>query len=57
VLFGLGPPIMPPKPLPYGKLYASGHHRALLDCLLTSETVAEARDRSHQRFAEAGLPF
>jgi hypothetical protein len=57
VLFELGPPIEPPKPLPYGKLYASGYHRALLDCLLTSETVVEARDRSYQRFADAGLRF
>ena len=58
VLFELGPPIEPPQPLPYGpKFYASGYHRALLDCLLTSATVAEARDRSHQRFADAGLPF
>lgn len=55
--FELGPPIAPPQPLPYGKLYAPGHHRALLDCLLTSATVAEARDRSHARFAAAGIPF
>lgn len=56
-LFTLGPPIKPAQPVPYGKLFAPGYHRALLDCLLTSATVAEARDRSQQRFAEAGLPF
>ena len=55
--FKLGPPIIPAQPVPYGKLYAPGHHRALLDCLLTSATVAEARDRSHGRFAAAGIPF
>jgi hypothetical protein len=56
-LFELGPAIQPPSPVPYGKLYAPGYHRALLDCLLTSESVEEARDASRQRFEEAGLPF
>ena len=56
-LFRLGPPIVPADPLPYGRLYPSGYHRALLDCLLTSSTVAEARDRSRQRFEDVGLPF
>lgn len=56
-LFELGPAIAPPAPVPYGKLYAPGYHRALLDCLLTSASVEEARDASHRRFEEAGLPF
>lgn len=55
--FKLGPAIIPLKRVPYGKLYAPGHHRALLDCLLTSDTVAEARDRSRARFAAARIPF
>ena len=56
-LFELGPAIKPPSPVPYGKLWASGYHRALLDCLLTSASVEDARDASRQRFEQAGLPF
>lgn len=56
-LFELGPAIEPPAPVPYGKLYAPGYHRALLDCLLSSGSVEEARDASRRRFEQAGLPF
>jgi hypothetical protein len=55
--FNLGPPIFPSRAVLYGRLYAPGSRRALLDCLLTSATVADARDRSHKRFAAAGLRF
>jgi hypothetical protein len=54
-LFELGPAIVPTDPVPYGKLFQPGYHRALLDCLLTAKTVAEARDESRKRFEAAGL--
>lgn len=56
-LFELGPAIRPQTPVPYGPIRADGYHRALLDCLLTCSSVADARDVSKDRFAEAGISF
>ena len=52
-LYHLGPPIVPPAPVPTGNLYAPGHHWAHIDLLLTSATVSEARDKTQEREAAA----
>lgn len=48
-LYTLGPAIRPPKNVTTGRVYPSGRVWAMLDLLLTSDTIAEARDRTRQR--------
>jgi hypothetical protein len=50
-LYRLGPAIVPSKPIPIGKIYAPGPVHAMIDLLLTSTTVAEARTKSNERIA------
>lgn len=52
-LYDLGPAIMPAEEVRTGKVYRNGRVWAMLDLLLTSPTVSEARDRTKQRL-EAG---
>lgn len=48
-VYTLGEPIRPSKVVKTGKIYASGRVRAMIDTLLTSDTIAEARDISKER--------
>lgn len=48
-LYTLGPAIRPQRPVKTGKLYRSGRVWAMLDLLLTSETISEARDKTKKR--------
>ena len=48
-LYRLGPAIIPPKDVKKGKLYGPGRHWAMLDLLLTCDTVSEARDKTNER--------
>lgn len=48
-LFHLGPPIAPAKTVKNGAVYPSGRVWAMLDLLLTCNTVSEARDLSRKR--------
>ena len=48
-LYHLGPPIRPPQEVRTGNLYRNQRVRCALDLLLTSPTIAEARDRTLQR--------
>jgi len=50
-LYALGAPIHPPKVVKTGKIYPSGRVWAMIDLLLTCDTIAEARDRSQERQA------
>ena len=49
VVYSLGPAIKPNKTVKTGKIYASGRKWAMLDLLLTSDTIAEACDKSYER--------
>jgi hypothetical protein len=51
-LYSLGPPIMPPTPVRTGRLFRVW---AMLDLLLTCETIAEARDLTQARLAATGV--
>lgn len=51
VLYRLGPPIVPPKPVKTGKIFRNGRVWAMLDLLLTCDTISDARDRSKERIA------
>lgn len=53
--YRLGPPIVPPHDVKLGKVWPSGRVHAAIDLLLTSETIAEARDRTNARLAAAGV--
>ena len=48
-VYTLGPAIKPSKTVKTGNIYASGRKWAMLDLLLTSDTIAEACDLSAQR--------
>ena len=48
-VYELGPAIRPPHKVPTGNIYASGRVRCMFDTLLTSKTVAHARDISKKR--------
>ena len=45
-VYKLGPAIVPPKEVKNGKIYPNGRVWAMLDTLLTSDTISEARDIS-----------
>ena len=51
-LYTLGPPIVPPKTVKNGKVFPNGRVWAMLDLLLTSDTVSDARDLTQQRLSE-----
>jgi len=48
-LYYLGPSIVPTKEVKTGKVYPSGRKWAMLDLLLTSDSVSEASDKTWQR--------
>ena len=48
-IYRLGPAIIPGKTVRTGKIYPSGRVWAMLDTLLTSDTISEARDISYRR--------
>jgi hypothetical protein len=52
--FSLGPAIEPIKEVPMGKLWPSQRVWVAIDLLLTSDTIAEARDRTKTRMDSAG---
>lgn len=51
-LYTLGPAIVPPRLVKNGNIYPNGRVWAMLDLLLTCDTVAEARDRTKLRRSE-----
>jgi hypothetical protein len=53
-LFRLGPPIVPAKEVKAGKLWGSHRGWIAIDLLLTSDTVAEARDKTNARREHSG---
>lgn len=48
-IYKLGPAIVPSKTVKTGKIYPSGRVWAMLDTLLTADTISEARDISKER--------
>lgn len=48
-VYKLGPAIIPPKVVKTGNIYASGRKLAMLDTLLTADTIAEACNISKAR--------
>lgn len=48
-VYTLGPAIIPPKETKTGNIYPNGRVWAMLDTLLTSDTISEARDISKTR--------
>ncbi len=48
-VYTLGPAIKPVKTVKTGRIYASGRKWAMIDLLLTSDTIAEACDLSYKR--------
>lgn len=48
-LYTLGPAIVPPRVVKTGNIYPNGRVWAMLDLLLTSKTIAEARDKTKLR--------
>jgi hypothetical protein len=53
-LFQLGPAIVPPEPVKNGKLWPTHRGWIAIDLLLTSKTVAEARDKTSARLEASG---
>jgi hypothetical protein len=53
-LFQLGPAIVPPEPVKNGKLWPTHRGWIAIDLLLTSKTVAEARDKTNARLEKSG---
>jgi hypothetical protein len=51
-LYRLGPPIVPPRVVRPGKIYAPGPKWAMLDLLLSCATVGEAASKSWARLKE-----
>ena len=47
--YSLGPAIIPNKDVKNGKVYPSGRVWAMLDLLMTCDTVSEARDMTNER--------
>lgn len=50
--YTLGPAIRPAKVIKMGRIYPSGRVWAMLDLLLTSDSISEARDKSDARLKE-----
>lgn len=50
-IYRLGPPIRPAGTVKTGKVYRNGRVWAMLDLLLTSDTVSDARDKTQARLA------
>lgn len=48
-VYKLGPAIIPSKEVKNGKIYLNGRIWAMLDTLLTSDTISDARDISRAR--------
>lgn len=48
-VYKLGPAIIPPHSVKTGKIYRNGRVWAMLDTLLTSDTISGARDLSQER--------
>ena len=48
-IYRLGPAIVPPKVVKTGKIFRNGRVWAMLDNLLTSDSISEARDVSKER--------
>ena len=48
-IYKLGPAIKPLKEVKTGNIYRSGRVWAMLDTLLTADTISEARDISKER--------
>ena len=48
-IYKLGPAIVPSKEVKTGNIYPNGRVWAMLDTLLTSDTISEARDISKHR--------
>lgn len=48
-VYDLGTPIIPNKVVKTGKIYANGRKWAMLDTLLTADTISEASDISYSR--------
>ena len=51
-VYSLGEAIRPSKTIKTGKIYASGRKWAMLDTLLTADTIHEASEISKQRMSE-----
>lgn len=51
--YALGEPIIPLRTVKTGKIYGPGHKRAMIDLLLTCNTVSEACDLTQRRLSEA----
>ena len=51
-VYSLGEAIIPSKTVKTGKIYASGRKWAMLDTLLTADTIYEASEISKQRMNE-----
>lgn len=51
-VYSLGEAIIPSKTIKTGKIYASGRKWAMLDTLLTADTIHEASEISKQRMSE-----
>jgi len=49
MLYELGPAVHPPHEVKTGKVYGGGRVWAMLDLLLTADTVSDARDRTQAR--------
>lgn len=54
-VYHLGDPIFPMKNVRTGKIYRSGRVWAMLDLLLTCETISEARDKTKERLNDEDL--
>lgn len=52
-LYHLGTPIIPAKTIKTGKIFRSGRVWAMLDLLMTSETISEAREKTQERLCVA----
>jgi hypothetical protein len=50
--YELGPAIIPSKEIKNGKVYPSGRKWAMLDLLLSCDTVSEACDQTHKRLED-----
>jgi hypothetical protein len=56
-LYTLGPLIEPPPDIKTGKLWMNQRVWAAVDLLLTSSTIAAARDATRARHEDAGVPY
>jgi hypothetical protein len=52
-LYVLGEPIVPAKDVRNGKIWPNGRYEIMIDLLLTSKTIREARDLTQRRLSEA----